>query len=136
MSRRLALLLGALVLLSLGAPPARVHAEASTFLGPTRILFADADTVLFLVSKEWLSASARHQEKLLRYSIRMSYWRDHLPSDMRKVFDAIGYPTGRVLHTPVGHTEEWWYYGFNSPPLRFRDGVLIDTERFEDLLGR
>jgi hypothetical protein len=78
----------------------------------------------------------RHQEKLLRHSVRMAYWREHIPPDMRMVFDALGYPVNRVLHTPVGHTEEWWYYGLLDPPLRFRDGTLIDTERFENLLDR
>jgi hypothetical protein len=136
MPRQLALLLGALALLSLGAPPARVFADATTFLGPTRILLVDADSVLVVVSREWLSASVRHQEKLLRHSLRMAYWRDHIPADMRMVFDALGYPANRVLHTPVGHTEEWWYYGLLDPPIRFRDGALIDTERFEKLLGR
>jgi hypothetical protein len=36
----------------------------------------------------------------------------------------------------VGHTEEWWYYGQLNPPLRFRDGELIDTDRFEALIRR
>ena len=136
MPRRLALLLGAAALLSIGPPSARVGAATTTFLGPTRILFVDADSVLLLATKEWLSANVRHQEKLLRHSIRMSYWRSHIPADMRTVFDAIGYPTSRVLLTPVGHTEEWWYYGQLNPPLRFRDGELIDTDRFEALLRR
>jgi len=136
MPPRLALLLGALALLFLGAPPTRVSADTTTFLGPTRILFADADTVLLLVTKEWLSASVRHQEKLLRHSIRMTYWLEHIPADMRMVFDALGYPTSRVLLTPVGHTEEWWYYGQLNPPFRFRDGELIDTDRFEALTRR
>jgi len=55
---------------------------------------------------------------------------------MRMVFDALGYPTGRVLATPAGHNEEWWYYGELAPPLRFRDGALIDTDEFEALLSR
>ncbi|HXL14591.1 MAG TPA: hypothetical protein VN972_00780 [Methylomirabilota bacterium] len=131
--QRLALLLGAAALLSLGAPSA--HADTTTFLGPTRILLVDADTVLTLVSREWLSANVRHQEKLLRTGVRMAYWREHIPSDMRMVFDGLGYPASRVIHTPVGHTEEWWYYGLLDPPLRFRDGELIDTDRFESLLG-
>ncbi len=135
MPRLLALLLCAVTFLSLGTPPVPALAETTTFLGPTRILLVDADTVLTLVTREWLSASSRHQEKLLRHAIRMNYWRSHIAPDMRRVFDALGYPTNRVLYTPVGHTEEWWYYGQLSPPLRFRDGELIDTERFEDLLG-
>ncbi len=106
------------------------------YLGPTRILFVDADSVLTVVSREWVSAGTRHQEKLLRHAVRMTYWRDHIPADMRMVFDALGYPVNRVLHTPVGHTEEWWYYGVLDPPLRFRDGELIDTDRFESLLRR
>jgi hypothetical protein len=136
MPRRLALLLGAAVLVSIGPLPARAHAETTTFLGPTQILFVDADSVLFVVTKEWMSASVRHQEKLLRHSVRMAYWLEHIPADMRMVFDALGYPTSRVLLTPVGHTEEWWYYGQLNPPLRFRDGELIDTDRFEALIRR
>ncbi|HEY3156868.1 MAG TPA: hypothetical protein VGK76_09650 [Candidatus Eisenbacteria bacterium] len=136
MLRRLALLLGAAVLLSIGPLPARVPAETTTFLGPTQILFVDADSVLFVVTKEWMSASVRHQEKLLRHSVRMAYWLEHIPADMRMVFDALGYPTSRVLLTPVGHTEEWWYYGQLNPPFRFRDGELIDTDRFEALTRR
>jgi hypothetical protein len=134
MPRRLALLLGAFALLSVGAPPAPVPAQTTTFLGPTRIFLVDADTVLTLVTREWLSASTRNQEKLLRHGVRMAYWRAHLPPDMRMVFDALGYPSSRVLQTPVGHTEEWWYYGLLDPPLRFRDGELLDTDRFETLL--
>jgi hypothetical protein len=136
MLRHLALLLGVATLLSLGALPSRVLADTTTFLGPTRILFVDADTVLTMVTREWVSASTRHQEKLLRRGVRMAYWRDHIPPDMRMVYDGLGYPLNRVIHTPVGHTEEWWYYGLLDPPLRFRDGELIDTDRFEDLLGR
>ena len=141
MPRHLALLLGAAALLSLGAPgalPARAFADTTptTFLGPTRILLVDADTVLTLVTREWLSANVRHQEKLLRHAIRMEYWVEHIPPDMRMVFDALGYPVSRVIHTPVGHTEEWWSYGLLDPPLRFRDGELIDIDRFESLLGR
>jgi len=103
----------------------------SSFVGPTQILFADADTVFFLRSREWWSGNVRQQEKLLLHSLRMQYWRGHLPSDMRLVFDKLGYPTGRVMLTPVGHTEEWWYYGQLAPPLRFRDGELLDRDRFE-----
>ena len=138
MPRHLALLLGAtaLVLVLAALSPHRVFAQATTFVGPTQILLVDADSVLVLVTREWLSASVRHQEKLLRHSIRMEYWRDHIPADMRMVFDALGYPSNRVLQTPVFHTEEWWYYGLLDPPLRFRDGELIDTDRFEALLGR
>ena len=136
MPRQLALLLGVAAIVLAVLSPASAHAEATTFVGPTGILLTDADSVLVLVTREWLSASVRHQEKLLRHSIRMAYWRDHIPADMRMVFDALGYPSNRVLHTPVGHTEEWWYYGLLDPPLRFRDGELIDTDRFEDLLGR
>lgn len=102
-------------------------------VGPTQILYADADTMFFLRSKEWWSNAVPHREKLLLHGLRMRYWRDHLPVDMRIVFDELGYPTSRVLHTPVGHTEEWWYYGLLSQPLRFRDGVLIDRDRFDRL---
>jgi hypothetical protein len=123
-------------MLVLVASPSRVLAQPTTFVGPTRILLVDADTVLTVVTGEWLSASTRRQEKLLRYGARMKYWSEHLPQDMRLVFDALGYPTGRVLTTPIGHTEEWWYYGTLAPPLRFRDGELLDTDRFRDLLPR
>jgi hypothetical protein len=114
----------------------RALAVETTFVGPTAILFADADTVLQLRTKDWNSAAVRQQDKLLLQSIRMRYWRVRLPSDMRRVFDALGYPIGRVLQTPVGHTEEWWYYAPLDPPLRFRDGELIDTDRFEALRSR
>ena len=136
MKRHLALLLGFLALLVMGGAPARVTAETTTFVGPARILLVDADTVLTVVSREWLSAATRNQEKLLRHGVRMKYWREHLPPDMRAVFDALGYPVSRVLHTPVGHSEEWWTYGLLDPPLRFRDGVLLDVDRFEDLISR
>lgn len=103
----------------------------TAFVGPTQILFADADTVFFLRSREWWSGNVREQEKLLLHNLRMQYWRSRLPSDMRLVFDELGYPTGRVMLTPVGHTEEWWYYGQLAPPIRFRDGELLDWDRFE-----
>jgi len=135
MPRRLALLLGVLALL-VSAPPSKVFAQTTTFVGPTRILFVDADTVLTVVTREWLCAATRNQEKLLRHSVRMRYWREHIPPDMRMVFDALGYPVSRVQRLPVGHTEEWWYYGLLDPPLRFRDGELLDTDRFEDLISR
>ena len=96
----------------------------------------DADTVLTVVTREWLSASVRNEEKLLRYGARLKYWSEHLPPDMARVYDALGYPWSRVLTTPIGHTEEWWYYGVRVPPLRFRDGELLDADRFEDMLPR
>ena len=123
------------MLLWLAPQPSRAAEDPTTFVGPTQILF-DGDSVYTVVSKEWLSASVRHQEKLLRYSVRMAYWREHISEDMRTVFDTLGYPTGRVLATTAGHAEEWWYYGQLMPPLRFRDGELLDTDRFEDLLAR
>ncbi|HXF59192.1 MAG TPA: hypothetical protein VN539_05165 [Candidatus Saccharimonadales bacterium] len=135
MPRRLALLLGVAALLLLGAPPSRAFADATTFVGPTRILLVDADTVLTVVTREWLSAATRNQEKLLRHGVRMRFWREHIPADMRMVFDALGYPSSRVQYLPVGHTEEWWYYGLLDPPLRFRDGQLLDTDRFERLIS-
>lgn len=120
----------------LAASVPRALAVETTFVGPTAILFADADTVLQLRTKDWNSAAVRQQDKLLLQSVRMRYWRSRLPADMRRVFNALGYPIGRVLQTPVGHTEEWWYYGPLDPPLRFRDGELIDTDRFEALRSR
>ena len=107
--------------------------DAPHVVGPTQILYADADTVFFLRSKEWWSNATSHREKLLLHGLRMKYWRDHIPADMRLVFDELGYPTGRVIHMPVGRTEEWWYYGPMTPPLRFRDGVLLDQDRFDKL---
>jgi hypothetical protein len=107
------------------------EAGATRVVGPTQILYADADTVFILRAKEWWSAAVPHREKLLLHGLRMKYWRDRIPADMRVVFDELGYPTGRVLHTPVGHTEEWWYYGALQPPLRFRDGTLLDGDRFD-----
>ena len=129
MHRHLALLLGALALLTLGATPPQ--AGSTTFVGPTQILFSDADSVLVLSTVEWQSASARHQEKLLHHALRMAYWRSHIAPDMRTVYDALGYPTGRVLLTPVGHTEEHWFYGQLNPPLVFRDGELQNSDLFE-----
>lgn len=118
-------------------PAATASAQPATqFVGPTQILLVDADSVLWVRSAEWNSAYVRNQEKLLRHSIRMKYWRDHIPPDMRMVFDALGYPIGRVIHTPEGHVEEWWTYRLLDPPLRFRDGELIDTDRFEALRSR
>ena len=110
-----------------------VPVDAPKVVGPSQILYADADTVFFLRSKEWWSDAVSHREKLLLHGLRMKYWRDHIPADMRVVFDELGYPTGRVIHLPVGHTEEWWYYGAMTPPFRFRDGVLLDHDRFDAL---
>ena len=104
-----------------------------TVVGPTQILYVDADSVLVLRTREWWSASVAHREKLLLYSLKMKYWRDHLPDDMRVVFDGLGYPTGRVILMPYGHTEEHWFYGPLGQPLRFRDGELLDRDRFDAL---
>ena len=129
-------LASALAIMALGfvlAPsPARAE-QPPTVVGPTQILFVDADSVLVLRTREWWSANVAHREKLLHFSLRMKYWRDHLPDDMRLVFDELGYPTGRVLLMPVGHTEEHWYYGPVGTPLRFRDGELLDRDRFDAL---
>jgi len=135
MLRHLALLLGAILVFAVSGNARPPRATAEEFVGPTQILLVDGDSVLVLASREWLSASVRHQEKLLRTAIRMRYWRDHIPPDMREVFDALGYPTGRVLLTPIGHTEELWYYGQLHPPLRFVDGELVDRDRFLEYLG-
>ena len=118
------------------APGAAGSYQQPTVVGPTQILYMDADSVFYLRSAEWWSANTRHEEKLLLRSLRMKYWSEHLPADMRRVFLALGYPTGRVLLTPVGYTEEWWYYGPLDPPLRFRDGVLLDPDRLEAYLAR
>lgn len=135
MFRQRALLL--ILLSALTAPLAATATAAPplpTVVGPNQILYVDADSIFYIRSVEWLSKYTRHQEKLLLTSLRMKYWSDHLPADMAFVFDRLGYPTGRVLLTPVGHTEEWWYYGQLSPPLRFRDGILLDPERLEAAL--
>jgi hypothetical protein len=136
MLRLRALLLGALALTLVGAAPPPPAPYTHSYLGPTGILFADADTIVVLRTLEWHSANVRHQEKLLRNELRMQYWRDHLPSDMRHVYDTLGYPTGRLLLNPVGHVEEHWYYGQLAPPLIFRDGLLRNPDRLTQLLGR
>ncbi|HET9952295.1 MAG TPA: hypothetical protein VFS09_10930 [Candidatus Eisenbacteria bacterium] len=133
---RLALLIVFASALAAAAPPRIALAatpDSPEVVGPSRIFFVDADTVFALVSKQWLSSASRHQEKLLRTSIRLNYWRDHLPSEMRRVYNALGYPTGRVIANPAGHFEERWYYGQMMPPLRFRDGVLLDEDLFDRL---
>lgn len=130
---RVLLLAAATLAVALSAPPALAQV---TYVGPTDILLVKGDSVAMLRTADWQSKYVRHQEKLLLLSLRMRFWRDHLPADMRAVFDELGYPTGRVLLTPVGHTEEWWYYGALSPPLRFRDGDLIDLDRFDSLRSR
>lgn len=134
MTRHPFLLAAALGLaVALAGSPARAQ---TSYVGPTDILLVKADSVWIVRSTEWLSAQTRHQEKLLLTSVRMRFWRDHLPPDMRRVFEELGYPTGRLLLTPMGHVEEAWYYGQLQPPLRFRDGVLLDEDRFEALLRR
>ena len=138
MPRHLASLPGAFAALAVAlllgsAVPARAD---TAHVGPTDILLVDGDSVQILRTVEWQSMKTRHQEKLLLNSLRMRYWRDHIPADMRLVYDEIGYPTGRVLLTPVGHTEEWWYYGQLSPPLRFRDGELLDVDAFDAMRAR
>lgn len=111
------------------AMSATTPSQLPTVVGPNAILYVDADSIYYIRSVEWWSKNVRHQEKLLLTSIRMKYWADHLPADMAFVFDQLGFPTGRVLLTPVGHAEEWWYYSQMSPPLRFRDGILLDPDR-------
>ncbi|HEU4725311.1 MAG TPA: hypothetical protein VFU59_08445 [Candidatus Eisenbacteria bacterium] len=138
MRRHLASALVALVFAALlpHAPTARAQTEPKTIVGPSVIYSMDAESVLVLATKEWQSASVRHQEKLLRHSLRLAYWRKHIPADMRRVFDELGYPTGRVLSQPIGHSEEAWYYGQLSPPIRFRDGVLVNADEFDRLRSR
>ena len=136
MLRHLALALALVCLSVLAAPTPSALAQEKEVVGPSRIYFLDADTVRVLATKSWQSASVRHQEKLLHHALRLAYWRDRIPSDMRRVFDALGYPTGRVLSRPMGHVEEAWYYGQLSAPLRFRDGVLLDAARFDALRSR
>jgi hypothetical protein len=114
-----------------GVTAAPGELDQPEFVGPTQILYADADTVYILRSLEWWSRAVPEREKLLLHRLRMRYWRDHLPPDMRLVFDTLGYPIGRVIHKPVGATEEWWTYRLLDPPIRFKDGVLLDRELFE-----
>jgi len=118
------------------APALSAQAAPPTIVGPARIYLIDADSVLARATKAFQSPAVRHQEKLLRTALRLQYWRDHIPADMGMVFDALGYPTGRVLSLPVGHQVEAWYYGQLQPPIRFRDGVLIDRDLFESLARR
>jgi hypothetical protein len=134
MLRLRALLLGALALTIVGAGPPPPVPYVRSYVGPTAMLLSDADSVLVLATEQWQSPRYRDQEKLLRTELRMTYWRDHLPSAMRRVFDTLGYPTGRLLLTPVGHSEEEWFYGQLSPPLVFRDGVLQNPDRLDQLL--
>src|SRR5215471_11542837 len=49
----------------------------TSYVGPTQILFADADTMFVLRSKEWWSDNVREQEKLLLHNLRMRYWLAH-----------------------------------------------------------
>jgi len=145
MLRQRALLLGALIALSIPligyAPPqygmsSAPPAPSADVVGPSQILYVDADSVLFVRSQEWWSANVKHEEKLLLRGLRLKYWSEHLPPDMHLVFETLGYPIGRTLLTPVGHTEEWWYYKLLDPPLRFRDGILLDQDRFEAYSAR
>jgi hypothetical protein len=125
--------LAALLFAVLGmAPPP----GAPAVVGPTAILYMDADTVFFIRSQAWQSAETKQEEKLLLKALRFKYWSERLPPDMKLTFDTLGYPSGRVLLKPVGHTEEWWYYRMLDPPLRFRDGVLLDPDRYEAYLAR
>jgi len=131
MLRHLALALAVVTTAVMFTPAPSAYAQTKEIIGPSAIYSVDAGKVQLLATKEWQSASVRHQEKLLRYSLRIAYWRDHIPGDMRRVFDALGYPTGRVLSLPIGHTEEAWYYGQLSTPIRFRDGELVNADTFE-----
>ena len=133
MLRRLVMISG--LALCTAAPAQGGGQPAPRYVGPTQILLVHADSVAWSRIVTWNSPAVPDREKLLLHGIRMRYWRDHLPADMRLVYDTLGYPSGRVLHTPVGHTEEWWHYGLLDPPLRFRDGVLIDRDRFEAYRG-
>lgn len=145
MIRHRALLLCVLIALSIpliGYAPAQYGMRAAPppqgpeAVGPSQILYMDADSVFFVRSQEWWSANVKHEEKLLLRSLRLKYWSEHLPPDMYLVFETLGYPIGRTLLTPVGHTEEWWYYKLLDPPLRFRDGILLDQDRFEAYSAR
>ena len=136
MLRHLASTLALIAVLVLAWHAAPARAQMKTVVGPSLIYYFDADSVYILATKEWQSRAVRHQEKLLRHSLRLAYWRDHIPSDMRRVFDLLGYPTGRVLSQPIGHVEEAWHYGQLGEPIRFRDGVLVNEDRLDQLLRR
>ena len=114
-------------LLGMTHPPTGKAADVP----PDPILYMDADSIFFLRSLEWQSGYIRHQEKLLHHNVRMKYWRSKLTPDMALVFDTLGYPSGRVMLTPVGHREELWYFGQMNPPLRFVDGALVNQDQFE-----
>lgn len=136
MTRHCGLLLGALCALAIPFLGAAPPSEAPTVVGPSQILYMDADSVYFLRSQEWWSENIKHEEKLLLRALRLKYWSEHLPPDMRLAYRSLGYPMSRVLLTPVGHSEELWYYGMLDPPLRFRDGILLNPDRFEAFLAR
>jgi hypothetical protein len=116
-------------------PPAS-QAYRWSYVGPQMMLFAYADSTLALRAKQWNTDSTNDYEKMLWVDIKMRFWRDHLPDDMRFAYDALGYPSGRVLLTPVGHKEELWYYSQHGPPLRFRDGVLMNRGVYQALTSR
>jgi hypothetical protein len=104
------------------------------YVGPTMMLFGYSDSTWIHRADQWNTDSTNDYEKMLWTDLKMRFWHDHLPSDMRMVFDTLGYPSGRVLLTPVGHTEELWYYSQNARPLRFVDGVLANPAQFEAFL--
>jgi hypothetical protein len=136
MAQHRGLLLGALCALAIPFLGAAPPPEAPTVVGPSQILYMDADSVYFLRSEAWWSEKVKHEEKLLLRALRLKYWSEHLPPDMSLVYRSLGYPISRVLLTPVGHSEELWYYKMLDPPLRFRDGILLNPDRFEAFLAR
>jgi hypothetical protein len=116
-------------------PPQEIPPAPATggtrYVGPTMMLFGYSDSTWIRRADQWNTDSTNNYEKMLWTDLKMRFWHDHLPSDMRMVFDTLGYPTGRVLLTPVGHTEELWYYSQNARPLRFVDGALVNPAQFE-----
>lgn len=111
--------------------PAPPMAYQWRYVGPTLMLFSYADSTYDRRAREWNTDSTNDYEKMLWIDLKMRFWKSRLPADMRLVFDTIGYPTGRILLKPVRHTEELWYYSQSLPPLRFRDGVLMNPGQFE-----
>ncbi len=117
-------------------PPPSPYSYQWKYVGPVLMLFSYADTTWDQRSSQWNTDSTNDYEKMLWTDIKMRFWRDHISDDQRLVFDTLGYPTGRVLLTPVGHTEELWYYSQTSAPLRFVDGALRNPNQFEAFQNR
>lgn len=134
-------LLASLLCVTLGAvaaraqtnpPPPSPYSYQWKYVGPVLMLFApNSDTTWDRRSAQWNTDSTNDYEKMLWTGLKMRFWRNHISDDQRLVFDTLGYPSGRVLLTPVGHTAELWYYSQMAPPLRFVDGNLENPDQFD-----